>query len=153
VGLVHGHRAPEEIFGERSQHAACQVADRVARCGVGRRERRVGPDDHERRGRQRFHRQRAPAERGGHRRQCAGALLGASGDRAERASATGVTAFDEALGGPSPERALDGLLHTDERLGPDQEKPVVAMPEPAATVVGQSAEQQLGRHLIARRHR
>src|SRR5207244_7555945 len=70
-----------------------------------------------------------------------------------RASASGPTALDETLGGPSAERTLDGLLHTDEGLGPDEEKATVAVSEPAAAVVGQSAEQQSSRHLIARRHR
>ncbi len=153
MGLVHGHPAPEEILGERFQHTAREVADRVTRRGVSCRERRIGPDDDERRGRQRLHGQRAPAEIRGHRRQRTGPLLRAPGDRAQRASASGPTALDETLGGPSAERTLDGLLHTDEGLGPDEEKATVAVPEPAAAVVGQSAEQQSRRHLIARRHR
>ena len=143
MGLVHGHPAPEEILGKRFQHTAREVADRVTRRGVSCRERRIGPDDDERRGRQRLHGQRAPAEICGHRRQPTGPLLRAPGDLAQRASASGPTA----------ERTLDGLLHTDEGLGPDEEKATVAVSEPAAAVVGQSAEQQSSRHLIARRHR
>jgi hypothetical protein len=153
VGLVHGHPAPEEILGERFQHTAREVTDRVTRRGVSCRERRIGPDDDERRGCQRLHGQRAPAEIRGHRRQPTGPLLRAPGDRAQRSSASGPAALDETLGGPSAECALDGLLHTDEGLGPDEEKATVAVPEPAAPVVGQSAEQQFRRHLIARRHR
>jgi len=150
---VHGHGASEEILGERFQHAARQVADRIASRGVGLGERRIRRGDDERRGRERLEGQDPPAQLGGHRRQRSGTFLGASGERAQHAGATGAAALDETLRGPSAERALDGLLHTDEGLGPDEEKPRVAVPPPTATVVGQSTEQQPRRHLIARRHR